>query len=323
MFERQGTISIGDIALGAGQPGRGLGRHGRVERAQLGLVRRRRLQVDGRRAARGSTWACATRASSRRSSSTRATPMWSTSARSVTPSAPNEERGVFLTTDGGRTWTKTLYIDQRARRRRHGHRPVEPEHRLRGDVEVPPHAVDAHARQRKGRPLSIDRRRAHVEEVEERLAKNDRAHRRRGRADRTRTSSTPSRRRRTARSGARTTAARRGATSRSRPTSSRAASTTRTCALTRTNENRVYAVASTLFVSIDGGRTFRAISRAHAHRLSRALDRPAATRAACGRDRTAASPSLTTAASGGSTSTICRSVSSTRYTPTTVSPSTT
>ena len=25
---------------------------------------------------------------------------------------PNEERGVFMTTDGGRTWTKTLYIDQ-------------------------------------------------------------------------------------------------------------------------------------------------------------------------------------------------------------------
>ena len=26
--------------------------------------------------------------------------------------APNEERGVFMTTDGGKTWTKTLYIDQ-------------------------------------------------------------------------------------------------------------------------------------------------------------------------------------------------------------------
>jgi photosystem II stability/assembly factor-like uncharacterized protein len=26
--------------------------------------------------------------------------------------APNEERGVFMTTDGGRTWTKTLYIDK-------------------------------------------------------------------------------------------------------------------------------------------------------------------------------------------------------------------
>src|SRR6266446_3969045 len=25
--------------------------------------------------------------------------------------APNEERGVFMTTDGGRTWTKTLYLD--------------------------------------------------------------------------------------------------------------------------------------------------------------------------------------------------------------------
>ena len=24
---------------------------------------------------------------------------------------PNEERGVFMTTDGGKTWTKTLYID--------------------------------------------------------------------------------------------------------------------------------------------------------------------------------------------------------------------
>src|SRR5690606_26028561 len=25
---------------------------------------------------------------------------------------PNEERGVFMTTDGGQTWSKTLYIDQ-------------------------------------------------------------------------------------------------------------------------------------------------------------------------------------------------------------------
>src|SRR5882672_4702495 len=26
--------------------------------------------------------------------------------------APNEERGVFMTTDGGKTWTKTLYVDK-------------------------------------------------------------------------------------------------------------------------------------------------------------------------------------------------------------------
>src|SRR5690606_28750655 len=25
---------------------------------------------------------------------------------------PNEERGIFRSTDGGRTWTKTLYVDE-------------------------------------------------------------------------------------------------------------------------------------------------------------------------------------------------------------------
>ncbi len=48
---------------------------------------------------------------------------------------PNEERGVFMTTDGGKTWTKTLYIDNQ-----HGVADLEidphnPKHSLRRHVE--------------------------------------------------------------------------------------------------------------------------------------------------------------------------------------------
>ena len=93
------------------QPERRLGRHRREQRAARRRVRRRRLQVDRRRARAGRTW-------DSRSPSTSARividprnsdvvyvaaqgPLWSKGG----------DRGVYKTTDGGKTWTKILGVD--------------------------------------------------------------------------------------------------------------------------------------------------------------------------------------------------------------------
>ena len=53
----------------------------------------------------------------------------------------NAERGVFKTTDGGKTWTKVLYVNERTGAADLVIDPVESEQALRGDVGVPPLAV--------------------------------------------------------------------------------------------------------------------------------------------------------------------------------------
>ncbi len=53
------------------------------------------------------------RARSRACASTRRTPTSSTSPRSATRSGPNPERGVFRSKDGGKTWEKVLFVDDK------------------------------------------------------------------------------------------------------------------------------------------------------------------------------------------------------------------
>ena len=57
----------------------------------------------------------------------------------------NPERGLYKTTDGGKTWTKVLdvVVDGRAhRRRRRGHGPDRSRHPLRRDLRQAPQALD-------------------------------------------------------------------------------------------------------------------------------------------------------------------------------------
>jgi photosystem II stability/assembly factor-like uncharacterized protein len=111
VFERQGTISLGDIALAPSNP--------EVVWAGTGEANTRNSvsfgdgvykSTDG-----GKTWQHMGLRDSERISAIVIHPQ--------NPDivyvgalghafAPNEERGVFMTTDGGRTWTKTLYIDK-------------------------------------------------------------------------------------------------------------------------------------------------------------------------------------------------------------------
>ena len=97
---------------------RAVGRQHRVRRqrgraAPAGsLDRRRRLQVDRCRARPGRTSAFATRSRSRRSRSIRATRIASSSRPSGHPYGPNDERGIYRSTDGGRSFQKVLSKDE-------------------------------------------------------------------------------------------------------------------------------------------------------------------------------------------------------------------
>ena len=63
-------------------------------------------------ARRGRTWASTRPAASAASSSIRRTPTSSSPARSAASPAPQQERGVFRTTDGGQHWERVLFVDE-------------------------------------------------------------------------------------------------------------------------------------------------------------------------------------------------------------------
>ena len=110
IFERQGTISLGDIALAPSNPevvwvGTGESNVRNSVSFGDGVYR----STDG-----GKTWQHMGLKDTERISAIAIHPQ---NPDIVHIGAlghafgPNEERGVFMTTDGGKTWTKTLYID--------------------------------------------------------------------------------------------------------------------------------------------------------------------------------------------------------------------
>src|SRR5215212_8260165 len=110
LFERQGTISIGDIALEPGNPDViWLGAGESAVRNSVSYGDGVYKSTDG-----GRTWQHMGLRDSLHVSKILINPR---NPDVVYVGAqghafgPNEERGVFMTTDGGRTWQKTLYID--------------------------------------------------------------------------------------------------------------------------------------------------------------------------------------------------------------------
>jgi photosystem II stability/assembly factor-like uncharacterized protein len=110
IFERQGTLSIGDIALAPSNPDVvWVGTGESAVRNSVSFGDGVYKSTDG-----GKTWQHMGLRDTER-----------VSAIAINPQnpdivyigalghafGPNEERGVFMTTDGGKTWTKTLYID--------------------------------------------------------------------------------------------------------------------------------------------------------------------------------------------------------------------
>ncbi len=111
IFERQGTISIGDIALAPGNPDVvwvGTGESKRATAFHLAMVFTSQQTA-------GKTWQHMGLRDTERISAIAIHPQ---NPDIVYVGAlghafgPNENRGVFMTTDGGKTWTKTLYIDR-------------------------------------------------------------------------------------------------------------------------------------------------------------------------------------------------------------------
>ena len=81
------------------------------------------------------------------------------------PFGPNEERGVYVTHDGGKSWRKTLYIDPE-----HGAvgleiDPSNPRILYVGIVAFRSQALDVHQRRREWRSLQVRRRRVYLAEV--------------------------------------------------------------------------------------------------------------------------------------------------------------
>ena len=110
IFERQGTISIGDIALAPGNPdvvwvGTGESNVRNSVSFGDGVYK----STDG-----GKTWQHMGLKDTERISAIAINPQNNDIVYIGALGhafGPNEERGVFMTTDGGKTWAKTLYID--------------------------------------------------------------------------------------------------------------------------------------------------------------------------------------------------------------------
>jgi photosystem II stability/assembly factor-like uncharacterized protein len=110
LFERQGSISIGDIALEPGNPDViWLGAGESAVRNSVSFGDGVYKSTDG-----GRTWQHMGLRDTEHVSKILVNPRNSDIVYVGAQGhafAPNEERGVFMTTDGGRTWAKTLYID--------------------------------------------------------------------------------------------------------------------------------------------------------------------------------------------------------------------
>ena len=72
---------------------------------------------------------------------------------------PSDERGVFKSTDGGKTWKRTLFKDREDRRRRHRDRRQQSQRDLCGAVGGVSHRVPDVERRSRQRPLQVHRRR--------------------------------------------------------------------------------------------------------------------------------------------------------------------
>ena len=79
---------------------------------------------------------------------------------------PNPERGIFKTTDGGKTWNKVKFIDDDTGLHRHRDRSVEQQHPLRGELPAAPERLLLQRRRPGQRALEDHRRRQDLDEAD-------------------------------------------------------------------------------------------------------------------------------------------------------------
>ena len=84
-------------------------------------------------------------------------------ARSATCSPTRRTAASTAPTDGGKTWTKTLFVGPRSGVSELVADPTNPGRRVRRDLAVPAQAVDLHVGRRRRRDLEIGRRREELD----------------------------------------------------------------------------------------------------------------------------------------------------------------
>ncbi len=136
-----------------------LRRHRRAEQPPELVVRRRRLQVDRRRRKTSKYVGLKETQSIARIVVHPKDPNIVYVAAVGHLFGPNPERGLYKTTDGGKTWTNTKFIDNDTGFTDVVMDPAESEHPLRGLVPAPPAAVGLQRRRPRQRHLEDDRRR--------------------------------------------------------------------------------------------------------------------------------------------------------------------
>ena len=266
------SASVGAVAVSEIESRHRVHRHGRVVHSRQHHGRATASTSPPTPARRGRTSASATSRPSRRSASIRRNPNIVFVAAFGNYSVPNDERGVYKSTDGGKTWQRVLFRDDKTGGDRHRDRPQQPGRHVRRAVGGDAQRVDDVERRPGQRAVQVDRRRRDTGRRSRAIPGCppgvDRQDRRVGLRRRSEPRVRARSRTRTAGSSARTTPAPRGRWSTPAATSGSARSTTRTSPPTRTTRT-----SCTCRTSARSGRPTAA-------RPWRAT--PAATRTTCG-----------------------------------------
>ena len=164
IFDGQGSYSIGCVTIDPKNPLVRLGRHRREQQPAQRRLRRRRLQVDRRRQELGERRAQEVRAHRQDRDRSRATRTSSTSRPRGRSGRPGGDRGLYKTTDGGKTWKPVLDDQREHRRHRRRARPAQPGRALRRGLPAAPARLDADQRRPRGGHPQVHRRRRDLEE---------------------------------------------------------------------------------------------------------------------------------------------------------------
>ena len=170
----------------------------------------------------------------------------------------SDERGVFKSTDGGKSWKKVLFRNAKTGRGRRRDRPQEPERDVRGDVGGLSRRVPDVERRPRQRPVQVDRRRRdlardHPQPGPAAGARRQDQHRRLGRRLEPRLRARRKRKRRPLQLRRRRRDVEDG--QRQAATSGSAPSITPMSTPIPSNKDIVYALNTSAFRSVDGGKT--------------------------------------------------------------------
>ena len=306
------------------QPARRLGRHRREQQPAQRRLRRRRLQVDRRRQDAGRTSGLKKSehigkivVDPRDSNVVYVAaqgPLW----------APGGDRGLYKTTDGGKTWKAVLDHQREHRRHRRRPRPAQPRRALRRGLPAPAARLDAHRRRPGVGDLQVDRRRQDLDEARRAACPTDDL----GRIGLAISPAEPERRLRHRRGGAQGNGGffRSHRRRRQLGEAQRLHRRQRAVLPARSSSIRTTPTASTPWTSAcrsptTAARRSRTLGETlQARRQPRALDRSRRTPITCWSAATAASTRASTAARPGTSRRTCRSRSSTRERATTPLP---